>query len=305
MAKAHMLRNMKLDELSLVDSPANKASKISIVKRSNEDGMDKRTHTSDMSETEKRRFEELKRQGMSETDAREKVMSERTNKDSGPSGGSGGDVSTDAGTTGKTQKVDDLQKQVDSLTSQLQSLESQVQTHGLSVSKKDDGTVQINKASEDETIEGPSGTVIYKSQVGPNAFEMMKAQNEELRKMRERQEQEDLRKRADSEIPNLKGTADERGALLKAVDSIADETTRNKVKETIKAADGAAKHAFAEVGKSVEDDESSATARLNKMAQDYAKENNMAFESAYAEVSKAGEGKRLFNESRREKRQAN
>jgi polyhydroxyalkanoate synthesis regulator phasin len=296
---------MKLDELSLVDSPANKASKISIVKRLGEDDMDKRTHTGDMSETEKRRFEELKRQGMSETDAREKVMAERANKGADPSGGSGGDVSTGTGTAENTQKVDDLQKQVDSLTSQLQSLESQLQTHGLSVSKKDDGTVQISKASEDETIEGPNGTTIYKSQVGPGAFEMMKAQNEELRKMRERQEQEDLRKRADSEIPNLKGTADERGALLKAVDNIADETIRNKVKETIKAADGAAKHAFAEVGKSLEDDESSATARLNKMAQDHAKDNNMPFEAAFAEVSKAGEGKRLFDESRREKRQGN
>ncbi len=55
-----------------------------------------------------------------------------------------------------------------------------------------------------------------------------------------------------------------------------------------------------EIGSSPMQDEASATFRLNKMATDYAKTNSVPFETAYAEVTKSGEGKQLMADARAE-----
>lgn len=306
MSKRHRLKGLRLDELSLVDRPANSQSKIALYKRGDNTMTDanKAMHgdNSDMSDTEKSRMRELMdKENMSEKDARAQVMRERTDKNAGSPGGNPSDNEGDNMSEDTKKELGDLKEQVGQLTKQLEAVQSQVEEHGLSVTKKDDGSLKVEKKADEEYVEF-NGEKVAKSALPAPVLKHLEQQNEELRKMKERQEAEDLRKRADQEIPNLKGSADERGALLKAVDGISDEATRKSVIETLKAADGFAKNAFSEIGKSAADDESSATARLNKMADEHAKENNKTFEQAYADVTKDGEGARLFNESRREQK---
>jgi hypothetical protein len=55
-----------------------------------------------------------------------------------------------------------------------------------------------------------------------------------------------------------------------------------------------------EIGVNPMQDEASATFRLNKMATDYAKENNVTFEIGFSEVTKSAEGREILAASRAE-----
>jgi len=55
-----------------------------------------------------------------------------------------------------------------------------------------------------------------------------------------------------------------------------------------------------EIGANPLNDEASATFRLTKMANDYAKEHNVSYEVAESEVTKSGEGYKLMLERRAE-----
>ena len=254
----------------------------------------------DMSETEKSRFKELlEKEKMSEKDARAKVVSERTNKNAGSPGDNPSDNKGDTMSEDTKKQLGDLKNQVDQLTKQFDTLAKQAESHGLSVKKSEDGSVSVQKAEAEEYVE-VGGEKVAKSAVPAPVLKQIEFQNDQIRKMQERQESEDLRKRAETEIPNLKGTPDQRGALLKSIDSIADEESRKAVMETLKSADAISKSSFQEIGKSAADDDSSATSRLNKMATDHASKQGISFHQAFAEVTKDDSGKQLLTESRRE-----
>lgn len=153
----------------------------------------------------------------------------------------------------------------------------------------------LEKAAEVEYIE-VEGERIAKSSVPAAILKSLEAKDAELRKAAEDKAQEDLRKRAGETFPNLKGTLDERGALLKSLEAMSEDV-RKSVMESLKAADQAMAKAYGEEGKSpAADDKSDPEAALNKMVDEFAKANEMSFYKAYAAVVKTAEGKALLKQ---------
>lgn len=318
MSKKHRLKGLRLDELSLVDRPANSAAKVAIWKRKDDPMTEKAMHgdkkeMDKMTDAEKRRMRELMdKGGMSEKDAMAQTMREMRKSDDAEASEAEAEDTPDnaAGSPGTTPSEgdegmtpDELEKRLGELESQVNSLTKQAEDHGLKVEKADDGSMKLTKAASEEYVEF-DGEKIAKSALPEPVLKRLEAQNERLEKMEREREAEDLRKRADSEVPNLKGTADERGALLKAVDGIQDQTTREAVLSTLKAADAATKTAFLEVGKTAmgETDANDPSEKLEKMAQDYAKEHGVNLVDARAAVAKSKEGREIRKQIDAERR---
>lgn len=196
------------------------------------------------------------------------------------------------------EKVADLTKQTEGLTAERDAL---TEATGATLEKSDDGKIEVKLEKGEETVE-INGEKVAKSDVPEPVLKAIESQNAEIAKMRERQEREDLAKRAESELPNLSGKPAEKGQLLKAIDGIEDEDVRKGVLESLKAADTAVSKMFAEVGKTVADDDSSATHRLEKMARDHAQENSLSYEQAFAKVIDTPEGRELRKQSDAERR---
>ena len=110
----------------------------------------------------------------------------------------------------------------------------------------------------------------------------------------------ELEKRAETELGKLGGTMIGKKALLKAVDAIEDESLRKAAQEVIASAtEIAGKGDIFEKqgsGRAVPLEKGSAESKLEKMAQDRAKENNISFEKAYTEVLDTVDGQKLYAE---------
>jgi len=276
--KPHMLKNIMLDEISLVDVPANSEAKITLFKRG--DTMKEE----EMSEAQKAKMKEYMDKGYSKEDAVKMCMGEKTEK-----GGHNMDPEELA------KKLEALEGQVEDLTKRAEGaeaakaeLEKAADEAGFDVEEG-----KLTKRADPEYVE-IDGEKVEKSAVPAPILKRIEDQQAEITKMREAQEEVELAKRGAAELPNLAGTDVAKGNLLKAVE--ADE----EVMKALKAADAALKKQMEEIGVNPANDEASATFRLNKMANDYASEHNVPFESAFAEVTKSGEGADLMREARSE-----
>lgn len=160
-----------------------------------------------------------------------------------------------------------------------------------------DGTLEKAAAVEYIEIEGER---IVKSSVPAPILKALEAKDAELRKAAEEKARVELRKRAGELFPNLKGTLDQRAALLKSLECM-PEMEQEGIMESLKAADQAMALAFKEEGKgpsgeSMDDPE----AALNKMVDEYAKTNSTNFYKAYAAIVKTAEGKSLLKKIKQE-----
>lgn len=110
----------------------------------------------------------------------------------------------------------------------------------------------------------------------------------------------ELEKRAETELGKLGGTMIGKKALLKAVDAIEDESLRKAAQEVIASAtEIAGKGDIFEKrgsGRAVTLEKGSAESKLEKMAQDRAKEKSISFEKAYTEVLDTEDGQKLYAE---------
>lgn len=110
----------------------------------------------------------------------------------------------------------------------------------------------------------------------------------------------ELEKRAETELSKLGGTMAGKKALLKALDGIEDENVRKSAMEVINSANEIASkgNIFEKKGEgranSIE--KGSAETKLEKMAQDRAKEKSISFEKAYTEVLDTEDGQKLYAE---------
>ena len=126
--------------------------------------------------------------------------------------------------------------------------------------------------------------------------------NDKLRKdnadLRTEREAETLRKRAESELPNLPGTVDERAELLKAVDSIEDDSKRKASMNLLKAQNEAFKGIGTTLGTTGDPtSDGSPEADLDAMAKKYAADNKIDYDAAYVKVLDTDEGKELYAKS--------
>jgi len=272
------LKNIKLTEISGVDIPADPNAKITLFKRGEP------MTENEMSEAQKAKMKEYMDKGYSKEDAMKMCMGEKTEK-----GGHDMDPQELA------EKLEALEGQVDDLTKRAEAaeaakadLEKAADEAGFDVEEG-----KLTKRADPEYVE-IEGERFEKAAVPATILKALEAKEVELAKAKAEREEVDLAKRGAEELPHLAGTDIAKGKLLKSVDG--DE----EVLRALKAADAALKKQMEEIGANPLNDEASATFRLNKMAKDYASENNVPFESAYAAVTESGEGRDLMIESRSE-----
>jgi hypothetical protein len=286
----YKLKGLQLDEISLVDVPADPNAKITVWKRSDkpkDDHEKMRDRYKDMPPELRERMKKLMDDDMSEEDAYKAVMNETAK---------GGSVMDPKELATKVEalegQVTDLSKKAETAEAQLAAFEKAATEAGFTVDKSDDG-VTLTKAADPEYVE-IDGERVEKSAVHPAILKRLEKQEVELAKMRREQKEVEFAKRGASELPNLAGTDVAKGKLLEAVEG--DE----ELLKTLKAADAVMAKAMSEMGHTPMDDESSATFKLDKMARDHMTAHSTSFEVAYAEVSKAGEGYTLWKQAQTE-----
>jgi len=160
----------------------------------------------------------------------------------------------------------------------------EIETYKAKVSELE--VAAITKAAPtEETIE-VEGQSIAKSAIPAPILK-------KLEEMQKAVETEALRKRAEEVLPNFKGTADERGKLLKSVGE--DEGLLT----LLKAADAAFAGVYQEVGKTdAASDLKTATEKLNDMVKGYQEDKQEKdFHKAYAAVIKTAQGRALVLET--------
>lgn len=144
---------------------------------------------------------------------------------------------------------------------------------------------EIEKAKPKEELIDFDGEMIAKSAIPAPVLKQL----EELQKAKEAEE---LRKHADEKLPNFKGSADQRGKLLK---SIGDD---DELLEMLMAADALFASLFVEKGKTdAQEDLKDAEAKLDDLVKTYQDEQKVTYHQAYLEVSKTKEGLALINKT--------
>lgn len=276
----YMLKNIKLDEISLVDRGANQHAAITLFKRSGEPMKEE-----DMSDAMKAKMMEYMDKGYSKEDAMKMCMGEKTEK-----GGHDMDPQELA------EKLEALEGQVADLTKRAESAEAELDGFKKAADEAGfdvDEEGKLTKRADPEYIE-VEGERFEKAAVPATILKALEAKEVELAKAKAEQEEVALAKRGAAELPHLAGTDLAKGKLLAAVGDNED------VLKALKAADAALKKQMEEIGANPLNDEASATFRLTKMANDYAKEHNVSYEVGFAEVTRSGEGASLMYESRAE-----
>ena len=168
------------------------------------------------------------------------------------------------------------------------------------VTKSTDGKVEIAKRKVEDTIE-IDGEKIAKSLIPAPVLKRLEAAQNEAEELRKAKESEDLRKQAEEAFPHLAGTPEQKTSLMKSLNAL-DENDRDAVMKSLKAADAAVKKMCAETGDSSSNVSGDGTAKeqLDVLVKSHAKEHSMSYEGAFSEVTKGGKGRELFVKSRSE-----
>jgi len=166
-------------------------------------------------------------------------------------------------------QVTDLTKSLEEVTKELNDLKAET----LAKEKPKDEMIEIN------------GTMIAKALIPAPVLK-------ELEDVRKEREVQDLHKRAETLLPNFKGTIEQRGKLLKSVGSDAE------LLEMLSACDALFATLMSEVGKAdIEGSMKEPGEKLNDLAKQYATEKGVTFEKGFSAVIKTAEGKALYNQS--------
>lgn len=160
----------------------------------------------------------------------------------------------------------------------------EIETYKAKVSEME--VAAITKAAPTEEMIEVEGQSIAKSAIPAPILK-------KLEEMQKAVETEALRKRAEEVLPNFKGTADERGKLLKSVGE--DEGLLT----LLKAADAAFAGVYQEVGKTdAANDLKTATEKLNDLVKGFQEDKQEKdFHKAYAAVIKTAQGRALVLET--------
>lgn len=198
--------------------------------------------------------------------------------------------------SGDSDMADDDKTRLDALEKQVSSLVEQVQSHGLEVSKADDGSYQVSKKADDEVITDPDGNTIRKSDVSAEHFQAMKSMRERLDKMESERQRESLAKQAEARWPSVSGDAMTKGDILGAIQGIENETARNAALEKLDALEQTTAKQFDEVGKGGSPDMSEPMEKLEKLASERAEQSGVSKEQAFSEVLKTDQGAKLYEQ---------
>lgn len=256
------LVKLELEEVSLVDMGDDPLAKVAIFKRSPK-GEDMENEEITLDETEKQKVE---------TEVGEDDMSEA--EDDGEEMMDGEKKPTRKSWKAEAQAFEEVNKMLLEEIETLKGKVSELETEAVEKSKPKEEMIEVE------------GEMIAKSAVPAPILK-------KLEEMQKAAEAEAFRKRADEVLPNFKGTADERGKLLKSVGN--DEG----LLAILKAADAAFAGVYKELGKTdAENDLKTPTEKLNDMVKAYQEDNKEKdFHKAYAAVIKTAPGRALVLET--------
>ena len=246
------LKELELMEVSLVDAGDDPLAKVALFKRHPEgESMEK-----ELDETEKAKLEI---EVGEEEDETEEDMAEGEDKPK---------------PARKSYKAE-----AETLKARNEELEAQVGV----LEKALEEAKAVEKAKPQEEMIEVEGEMVAKSTVPAPVLKKL----EELQKAAEKAE---LCKRADELLPNLKGTSEERGELLKAVGN------SEALLAILKAADAAMAGAFEEIGKEKAADFLTAQEELDALIQQVVDEKGVSKHKATAEVTATAKGKALYKQ---------
>lgn len=253
----NLLKQLELDELSLVDRPANASAKVALFKRDTEES-DMTNEVEKMSDDLKAKLKPYMDKGMNEEEAMKAYQMDMKKSDEEPV-----DLSLDV-----------LEAEVETLKAQNEDLRKALIENGF-VIKAD----AIEKKEEVETIE-VEGEMVVKSDIPAPVLKALEAAAVEKRQV-------ELRKAAEAELPHF-----DVEVAMQLLDVIKED---EKVLEALKGADAAFAAAMDEVGeKAVDADMLDPQSKLDKMVEAHAAEHGVNKYAAFDAISKTAEGKALI-----------
>jgi len=266
----NLLKQLELDELSLVDRPANAQAKVALFKRdSNEDDMEKAYKMNDAEMTEMDKMsDDLKaklrghmKKGYTFNEAKKMVNDDMKMKKSEDE-------------LLEIDETDVLQAEVDTLKVDNERLRKSLTDNGFIV-KSD----KITKKEEVETID-VNGVSVVKSDIHDPVLKALEEAEVQKRQV-------ELRKRAEADLPHF-----DQEVAMQLLDVIKGE---EKVLEALKGADAAFAAAMDEVGeKAVNADMLDPQSKLDKMVEEHAAKHGVNKYAAFDAVAKTAEGKALI-----------
>lgn len=262
------LVNLELEEVSLVDMGDDPLAKVALYKRSPEGEHMENEKTEELQkvdETEKGYKEEKKVEIEIGEDDEEDMMEDEMEGEKKPARKS---WKAEAQAFEEVNKM--LLEEIETYKAKINELEAEA----------------VEKAKPQEEMIEVEGEMIAKSAVPAPILK-------KLEDMQKAAEVEAFRKRADEVLPNFKGTADERGKLLKSIGE--DES----LLALLRAADAAFAGIYEEVGKTdAANDLKTPTEKLNDLVKAYQEEKKEKdFHKAYAAVIKTAPGRALVLET--------
>ena len=260
----NLLLDLELDELSLVDRPANQAATICLIKRDNT-----------MSLEERKAYYMDK--GMSEDEAQKKAKEDMEKSEDAPADEP--EVSKTEDASEAPTEADELLAEVDAAKAENDRLLKALEDNGFVVTDE-----AITKAEEPEYYEFGDEKIVKSDIPAP----ILKALEEvELEKR-----QIALRKQAEEILPNFD--------VEIAASILAHVAKDDAIVEALKSADAAIGASMQEIGEAaVEGDLLGADAKLDALVKSHMDENGIAKKDraiAYAAVAKTDEGKSLIKE---------
>ena len=267
----NVLLDLELDELSLVDRPANKSATICLIKRDEDmKDMDKR-YDSYLNERKMYHMDK----GMGEDEAMKKAkeeldkMSAKEKEELMARLGKADEAEVEQG--------DLFLAEVDALKAEVSRLSKALEDNGYVVTDE-----EVTKAVAPEYIE-VEGEQVAKADIPAAVLKALEAAEVEKRMV-------ELRKQAEEILPNFDNEI--------AASLLAHVAKDDAIVEALKAADAAMGASMSEIGEaSVEADMLSSSDKLDALVKSYMDENNLAKKDhakAYAAVAKTDEGKALI-----------
>ena len=260
---ANLLKQLELEELSLVDRPANAKAMVSLFKRDNSEEEQMTDNVEKMSDDLKAKLKPYMDKGMTEEEAMKAYDEDMKKSDAA-----------------EIDELDLLKAENDTLKIQNEDLRKALIENGFII-KSD----SIEKKVEPEYIEY-EGEQINKADVP--AVILKALEEAEFAKA-----DAELTKRATEALPHF--------AEDVAKSLVAEFGEVEGVMEALKAADATFAESMEEVGKSDADGEfATATDKMESLVKSYMDENKMKkgeYAKAYAAVAKTDEGKALINKS--------
>lgn len=197
------------------------------------------------------------------------------------------------------KRLDDLEQENASFKAQNDALTKALADNGFTVSGEGEEITVEKRDDSDDYIE-VEGEMVLKSAVPAPLLKKLERTEGEVAELRKERDQKAIEKRASEELPNLTGEVSVKADIIKALDGIEDEESREAAFGILKAADEATHALLIEKGRAPgSHDADSPEAKIEALAKRYYEEGKYPdLVTARAEVTTSPEGRAIRSQGR-------